>query len=226
MYEPHGLPGEESSSGLCEMPFLVAETHSRTGERMDLQRKATTSRISEATHLRLVDSQTAGRFVDRHYRKVFAYFRVLTNGRDSAADLTQDTFAAFWESLGRTNVRNPRLWLFQIARNRWRKHCRQNRGSRIPISNCERIDERAANPAANAARSEHLAILKALTHRLPQTYREAVVLRFWFHFSHKEISAIQGIPVALSRWRLHRGLSLLRAALLHGNVEEQESADD
>ena len=40
-------------------------------------------------------------FVDRHYTQVFRFFQWLTADREAAADLTQETFAAFWESIAR-----------------------------------------------------------------------------------------------------------------------------
>src|SRR5687767_7330420 len=60
------------------------------------------------------------RFVQAHYRGVYRFFLWLTNDADAAADLTQETFAAFWESTGRLSEgsRPPldlKAWLYGIA---------------------------------------------------------------------------------------------------------------
>ena len=157
------------------------------------------------------------RFVDGHYERVFAWFQWLVRDPDRAADLTQDTFAAFWESLDRRKVREPRLWLHRIARNRWRKHCRAARLNRVrgqterePVANW-------GNPALNLADSELAEIGAELVKQLPLSYREAVVLRYWCDFSHKEIAVVQRIPGSLARWRVHRGRALLRTWLGRGD---------
>src|SRR5207253_9654939 len=49
--------------------------------------------------LRAWDRKAGEAFVDAHYRGVYGFFLWLTNDRDAAADLTQETFAAFWETL-------------------------------------------------------------------------------------------------------------------------------
>src|SRR4051794_37222737 len=69
-------------------------------------------------------------FVDAHYRGVYRFFLWLTNDAESAADLTQESFAAFWESLrkpGAAPAPDLKAWLYGIARNRWRKRCRDIR---------------------------------------------------------------------------------------------------
>src|SRR5262245_49333604 len=70
------------------------------------------------------DRRACDAFVDVHYERLFAWLCWLTGRRDWAADLTQESFAEFWESLARKPIREPVAWLFRIARNRWRKACR------------------------------------------------------------------------------------------------------
>jgi RNA polymerase sigma factor (sigma-70 family) len=61
--------------------------------------------------------------VSDHYDRLYRWFLWSTNSADNAADLTQDTFVALWQSLDRFDGRRPFTpWLYGIARNVWRKH--------------------------------------------------------------------------------------------------------
>src|SRR5437870_4088968 len=74
--------------------------------------------------LRAGERRACAAFVEAHYRGVYRFFTWLTRDPEAAADLTQETFAAFWESLGdpkRGVAPDLKAWLYGIARNRWRK---------------------------------------------------------------------------------------------------------
>ncbi len=176
--------------------------------------------------LRHLDPGTSAAFVDQFYGRVFSFFCLLVGNADSAADLTQDTFAAFWQSLARTRVRDPQPWLFQVARNRWRKHCRDQRGRRAaPLSDGEAPDC-SAGPAQQIAAAERSGqVLKALR-RLGPAYGEAVTLRYWSDLSYREIGKIQGVPELLARWRVHRAKKLLRAWLSGTSLYEEGGDSD
>lgn len=159
----------------------------------------------------------AGAFVDATYPRIYGWLYWLCGRRDLAADLTQETFAAFWASLVRRRVREPELWLFRIARNHWRRHCRAQRmrgpadGARIDGSGAAQAPSAAlATPAESAAlREERHALLSSVA-ELPPVYREAVVLRFWCNYSHVQIGRIVNAPAVLVRWRVHRACVMLR----------------
>lgn len=149
-------------------------------------------------------------FVDANYQRVYAWFCWLTGRREAAADLTQETFAAFWSSLSRVRVREPRVWLYRIARNQWRKWCR---AAARPAEG----DLLAAAPAgdepdphAGLVEAELAASVRKLVLQLPPHYRETVVLRYWSDLSHKQIAGVLGIPGPLARWRIHQACKLLR----------------
>lgn len=182
---------------------MRTEVSSRTGSRRSCGK--------EALHPR--DRDAAVRFVDQYYRKIYSFFWWLVGNRARAADLTQDVFAAFWDSLARTKVRDQKSWLYQIARNRWRKHCRERRRGERELQHDTDSADRSANPTDSAAEAESVAQVARAVRQLPLAYREVVVLRYWHDLSHKEIATIQGVPVALARWRLFRGRSLLRELL-------------
>lgn len=178
----------------------------------------------EFERLRRGDREACVTFVDKHYHRVFAWFTWLTRDWDRSADLTQDTFAAFWDSLRRRRVRSPKIWLYKIARNRWRKYCHAASRRNQPILEDDVVDA-SQDPRECATAAELVQIVSTLLSHLPVPYRESVTLRYWHDLSYKEIGAIQGVPASLARWRAHRGRALMRNLLRNKELTGAECHD-
>jgi RNA polymerase sigma-70 factor (ECF subfamily) len=160
-------------------------------------------------------------FLDVHYRDVYRFFLWLSNDPDLAADLTQESFAAYWESRRRAQLpgeADRRAWLYAVARNRWRKRCRDLH----PTSG---VDEALECPDASPGPPELLEqswnvsrIARAVA-GLPFDFREALVLRVFEELSYGEISEVLGIGEGLARWRVHRARILLAAEIAREDEE-------
>lgn len=153
-------------------------------------------------------------FVDAHYPAIYRFFVWLTNNPDTAADLTQETFAAFWETAG-SLAEGPdwKLWLYGIARNRWRKRCRAGARRTDPLDAALELPDTAPAPGdAVIASLEAEATARAVAD-LPADYREALVLRVFQELTYAQIAGLLGIGEGLARWRTHQARRLLRAAL-------------
>jgi RNA polymerase sigma-70 factor (ECF subfamily) len=156
------------------------------------------------------DRDPGDAFVDAQYPRLFAWLCWLTGRRDLAADLTQESFTAFWESLGRKPVREPVVWLFRIARNRWRKACRGRRVRPAGDGALDRVHDNSGDPAERIANEEFTQRIAGLVRELPVAVREAVTLHYWSDLTHGQVARIQGVPAALVRWRVHRGRKILK----------------
>jgi RNA polymerase sigma-70 factor (ECF subfamily) len=172
--------------------------------------------------LRAGDGEACARFVRDEYAGVYRWLYRLTGRPDEAADLTQESFVAFWESLGRERPRvSPRTWLYAIARNQWRKHCRDRQPEQA-----EAVGEiEAAAPAGwmPAEREEFTAAVTAALARLSPELREAFSLRLWHEFDYGQIGAVLGISPSLARWRCYRARQLVRQRLgAWHEVEEKQ----
>jgi RNA polymerase sigma-70 factor (ECF subfamily) len=173
--------------------------------------------------LRTRTSTVCNEFVRDHYALVYGWLVRLTGHSNDAADLTQDAFAAFWESLLReTPAVSPRTWLFAIARNRWRKHCR----ARSTLGKqTEELDDVPAPPSGEWPPlwvSDFEQAVHAALAELPADFREVFTLRTWDEFDYAQIGTIQGISAELARWRYFRARKHLQARLQSwAKVEEQ-----
>lgn len=172
--------------------------------------------------LRAGTREACSRFVRDEYAGVYRWLHRLTGRSDEAADLTQESFAAFWESLGRRLPRvSPRTWLYAIARNQWRKHCR-DRGPQQAEAGVE-IAAPVSSAWSPGEREEFAAAVAAALAQLAPELREAFSLRLWQEFDYDQIAAVQGIKPSLARWRCFRARQLIRGQLKAWHeVEEKQ----
>jgi RNA polymerase sigma-70 factor (ECF subfamily) len=171
--------------------------------------------------LRSREPEVCAAFVAAHYRGVFRFFSWLTRDREAAADLTQETFAAFWQSLdGRAEAPPLRQWLYGIARNRWRKRCRDETPgggpSGLELAVAEALPDAAPGPEARVISALSAAHVRAAVAALPADYREALVLRVFEEWDYSQIGQALGIDDGLARWRVHRARCWLRERLGEG----------
>ena len=138
-----------------------------------------------------------------------------------ADDVAQQTYLAALASPPPVE-REVRPWLTRVARNVVRSRYRADRR--------RRCREQAAVDRADVVAPDQLLeqvelqrILAELVAGLPEPYRAVIALRFYRDRSAADIAAAEGIPAATIRWRIQRGLELLRVGLdgRHG-VESAE----
>ena len=126
---------------------------------------------------------------------------------DAATDLVHDVFVLALERLG--SLREPAAfpgWIASIAR-----HRATDAMKRQPVM--ETIDDRHAAPPARPEQRLDAARALSAIHRLPEAYRETLVLRFVQGLTGPEIADITGLTPESVRVNLHRGFKLLRAEL-------------
>ena len=147
----------------------------------------------------------------------------LAGNREEAADLTQEIFLRIYRHLGSFGGRSTlKTWVFRIAVN----HCRDRLSRHSPVM--QSIDDGAEEggvPIADPGRDpEALAVAadqgRRVTEglaRLPQVFREAVVLRDLEGLSYEEIAEVLGVRVGTVRSRIARGRDHLRLLLEEGS---------
>jgi RNA polymerase sigma factor (sigma-70 family) len=172
--------------------------------------------------LRSGTPEACSQFVRDEYTGVYRWLYRLTGRTDEAADLTQESFAAFWESLGREFPQvAPRTWLYAIARNQWRKHCRNRRPEQVEV--LDEIEAPAPSAWMPAECEEFAAAVAVAVAQLSPELREAFSLRLWHEFEYAQIGAVQGINPSLARWRFFRARQLVRERLTAWQeVEEKQ----
>lgn len=152
------------------------------------------------------DRAAFGNLHDRYARMVYGIALAYLPSAD-AQDLVQDVFVAALERLPSLKAATAfGGWLAAITRNKAMDLIRQRR------STVELPPQLAAKDHPYAAA---VAALDAI-HRLPEAYRETLILRLVEGFTGPEIARQTGLTTDSVRVNLHRGMKLLRRELEGG----------
>jgi RNA polymerase sigma-70 factor (ECF subfamily) len=167
--------------------------------------------------------------VNERSGEIYGLLYRLTENREEARDLTQETFLRAFQSIvhfrGESDLRT---WIYRIAinqaRNRWRWWRRRRRDMTVSIDAPETGNGRLGlvstlraknvkDPEQDALESERERALKKALSSLRRVYREAVVLRDIEGFAYEEIATALDISIGTVKSRLARGRQELRRKL-------------
>jgi len=124
--------------------------------------------------------------------------------RRDVDDLVQDVFLIAYTRVA--ELREPAAfggWIATIARNRATDHLRQSR---------EQVELPEDLPGGDPIQAETFAVLEVVR-KLPEAYRETLLMRLVEGMSGAEIAERSGLTPASVRVNLHRGMKLLREKL-------------
>jgi len=124
--------------------------------------------------------------------------------RRDVDDLVQDVFISAYTRIG--ELRDAAAfggWIATIARNRATDYLRQSR---------DQVELPEEMPGGDPIEAETLAILDVVR-KLPEAYRETLLMRLVEGMSGNEIAERTGLTPASVRVNLHRGMKLLREKL-------------
>lgn len=146
---------------------------------------------------------------DRYKVQLFMYCLRMVNDRDAAKDVLQDVFIRIHtrREQYRAGTNFPG-WVHTIARNlclNARRDAREH----------QRYDESMPYASADAAHGD-VALRQRLADeigRLPELYREALVLREYEDLSYQEIADTLGATMATVKFRIFKAREMLRGRL-------------
>lgn len=156
---------------------------------------------------------------DAHRDRVYRYLYRLTGERETAEDLTQETFLQAIRDRRRLTEAPPNeiAWLFRIATNRATDHFRRRRRiAWLPF-----VAERHGGSTADAAErlAEQEDVLRALRRLTPES-AAMLLLKDGEGFSSQEIAAMLGQSYEAVRKRLARARESFRLEYLRLKGEE------
>ena len=160
--------------------------------------------------------------IEKYQNMVFRYVYTQFNNYDEALDITQDIFMMVLEAL-KTFRRESKFstWLYSIMVNYCKNYRKKNRRYRTISLNApmgenevdlQLIDKRE-NPEMDVISSDTLRIVKEEINKLPEDYKDILMLRDIDGLSYNEISDILDIKLSNVKVRIHRGRELLKNRL-------------
>ncbi len=174
------------------------------------------TKIECELHPVIADSREAfGEIVRRYQNMVSAVTFSMTGNLQQSEDLAQETFVAAWQN--QRELRDPEklpAWLCGIARNLSRNWLRRTETERLARSaaSLDGMPENGThpNPAGKLEREEQAALLWATLEKIPEPYREPLVMFYRQNQAVSEIAAALETSEENVRQRLVRGRAYLK----------------
>jgi RNA polymerase sigma factor (sigma-70 family) len=160
-----------------------------------------------------------GQIVARYQNLLCSLAYSATGSFSQSQDLAQETFVIAWKQL--PELREPgkfRSWLCSILRNRiyktWRGQGREPAHAAEPLDESPEFSSGEQPPSEQAMSKEEEAILWRSLEKIPETYREPLVLFYREHQSIETVAANLELSEDAVKQRLSRGRKLLHEQVL------------
>ena len=150
----------------------------------------------------------------------------LSGDLSTAEDLVSETLVEAWNSLARyAESCRFSTWLYAILLHRHQKWRRRARSRPVPLAwmpyferanlleRQENVPAPDPSPAEDAARNETTACLRECIARLPEKYRQILLLRFFEDASLPDMARVLGCPLGTVKSRLFNARCQLRDKL-------------
>jgi RNA polymerase sigma-70 factor, ECF subfamily len=151
-----------------------------------------------------------------HIDALYGYAMTLTRDTTEADDLVQETYLRATSAANQPQPNgNLKAWLFVIMRNAWLNQVRHNQsGPRfVELETNEQPEDALGNPHVVYLRKLEREQVRDAIDKLPEAYREIVVLRDIEGFTYHEIAMVLDCPAGTVMSRLGRARAKLRASL-------------
>ncbi len=170
--------------------------------------------------LRAGDQSACDELVRRYYDTVYRVALHLTGQPDAAEDVLQETFISACQSAHHFRG-DARLstWLYRIARNRGLQWQRSQRAPTVPLDTDEDdamrmvIADLRHLPDQQLLSQELFDVVDRAILALPETLRQAFLLREFEGLSTKEAAEALGISESALKVRLHRARKQIQEAV-------------
>lgn len=148
--------------------------------------------------------------VERYQTPVYNLCYRMLGQAEYAEDAAQETFLRAYQHIRRYDPERPfSTWLLSIAAHFCIDEIRRKKLPSFSIDEDEEgtfaiPDAGALHPESEVIQGEHRARIQVLLRHLDRTDRAAIVMRYWYDFSEKEIAEALDLTVSAVKSRLHR----------------------
>lgn len=155
--------------------------------------------------------------VKRYQGAVYSFLLRFTGSHSITEELAQETFMkAFANLKGFDRSRRFFPWIYTIAVNLAKDWGRKYTFRRQVMDRSGQTVEAIPSEDGLESEIEHkedLSWLQKGLKRIPMENREALILRYHYDLSYKDIAEVFDISLSASKMRVHRGLKLLKQVL-------------
>jgi RNA polymerase sigma-70 factor (ECF subfamily) len=147
------------------------------------------------------DQRAFAELVERYQRVLFNLAARIVSDPEDARDLTQTVFVKAYRNLGSFDQdRRFFSWIYRIMINESLSLVRRRRPQE-PLN--EFLLAPGRTPEEHSEQEEAVRMVRSAVMELSAEHRDAIVLRHFLHFSHREISEALSVPEKTVKSRLH-----------------------
>jgi len=160
-----------------------------------------------------VERQTFHELYQTHHHRVYSICLRMTADASEAEDLTQEVFLHLFRTIGSFRGESAfTTWLHRLTVNLVLMHFRRQKRRRETISENGELPFYAEGDSLNpmGMRVVDGILLSEVMAKLPNGYRQALVLHDIEGREHSEIAAMRGRSVGTSKSQLHKARTMLR----------------
>jgi RNA polymerase sigma-70 factor (ECF subfamily) len=151
-----------------------------------------------------------------HLDAAYNLARWLSRSPTDADDIVQDAMLRAFRAFDGFRGGDAKPWLLTIVRNCWLSAGAASR-RRGHTELRDTVADTGADPEESAIQSGHQRRLDAMIARLPEDFREVLILREMEDMSYREIADITGAPIGTVMSRLARARTMLREFVKEGS---------
>ena len=164
------------------------------------------------------DRESFSGLVDRYQGRIFNFCYHFSRSRDTAGDLTQETFLRAYRFIRKYDPKRKfSTWIYSIARNICIDEKRKtDRVKTVPLDEISTdalpsagTNRHLKNPSEISLHLEDQAILGEAIGHLPEKYRTVVILCYFEELPYREIAEIMGMSLNLVKIRIFRAKKML-----------------
>lgn len=163
--------------------------------------------------------------VERYKKAVFNTAYRMMGSMEEAEDVSQEAFIRIYNSLSRYNPEYKFItWALKITTNLCLDSLRRKKAETVPIDENFEIKDGKDTPEEEYIRKEKQKMVQDAIMKLPDKYREFLILFHHRNLSYQEIMDITGESLTIVKNRLYRARQMLKEELLSIEKEREKYA--
>ena len=162
------------------------------------------------------DRQAFHDLYQKHHRRVYSICFHMTQSVPESEDLTQEVFIHLFRTIGSFRGESAfTTWLHRLTVNFVLMHFRKRR---VKFEFTTQSGELPVQFEADTRHPKQMRVIDSILlsevmAKLPEGYRQAIILHDIEGLAHKEIAEIRGRSVGTSKSQVHKGRAMLRAMI-------------
>ena len=169
-----------------------------------------------------MEKQQLEKYINEYGRDIYLFCKRLTQNKNTADDLYQETFLKLWELDNVNDTENPKSYLLGIGVNLWKNQCRKQMWRKqiadiVPVSEESQIENFSAADSVEdtVISNQEKVLVQDAVNRLPEKLR-IVVLSYY----------MENLKVAEIAEQMHESVSSIKSKLMRARKYLRKELED